>query len=190
MKEFDFYNVVVPVGSIVPFMGKIDMDNPEKSYLNVENMGWIVCDGRTVPVNDYQELYEILGNLYGGDKTSFKIPDLRGVFLRGVGTDPGSTEDRDADPNIKDKTGVGSKQDFALQQHVHIYNAPSPPATVAGAMAAPAVSVVKPDATEGPVQSLAQQPGNVRISTIETRPINIFVNFIMKYSSKLVQTKL
>ncbi len=41
--------------------------------------GWQPCDGRLLPISDYQVLYTLLGTLYGGDGiVTFAVPDLRG----------------------------------------------------------------------------------------------------------------
>lgn len=41
--------------------------------------GWAMCDGQTLPINQNQALFALLGNRYGGDgTTNFKLPDLRG----------------------------------------------------------------------------------------------------------------
>lgn len=41
--------------------------------------GWLSCDGRILQITQYQALYSILSNNYGGDgKTTFALPDLRG----------------------------------------------------------------------------------------------------------------
>jgi len=40
---------------------------------------WIQCDGRVLNINDYQQLYSLIGITYGGNGTSnFAVPDLRG----------------------------------------------------------------------------------------------------------------
>ena len=51
-------------------------------------VGWLVCDGRSVTVIDYPELYANIGNTYGGDSVTFGLPDLVGRFILGAG-DPG-----------------------------------------------------------------------------------------------------
>ncbi len=49
--------------------------------------GWLECDGRELSVNDYQILYSILGNTYGGTPGStFKLPDYRSKKLMGTGS--------------------------------------------------------------------------------------------------------
>ncbi len=40
--------------------------------------GWVFCDGQELQVEEYQDLYEVIGVAYGGDGVStFKIPKLR-----------------------------------------------------------------------------------------------------------------
>ena len=42
-------------------------------------VGWEICDGRKLSINQYQALYSLLGMKFGGDGTSnFALPDLRG----------------------------------------------------------------------------------------------------------------
>lgn len=40
---------------------------------------WAQCDGRLLPINQFQSLYSVLGTTYGGDGVNnFALPDLRG----------------------------------------------------------------------------------------------------------------
>jgi microcystin-dependent protein len=40
--------------------------------------GWALCQGQTMPINQYQALFALLGTTYGGDGViTFKLPDLR-----------------------------------------------------------------------------------------------------------------
>lgn len=48
--------------------------------------GWLACDGRTLNVVEYLPLYTVLGNLYGGNSTTFVLPDLRDRTVRGLNT--------------------------------------------------------------------------------------------------------
>jgi len=51
--------------------------------------GWALCDGRMLNVSQYQALFSLIGNQYGGDgRTTFALPDLRGRVIVGVGTPP------------------------------------------------------------------------------------------------------
>ena len=46
---------------------------------NFAPVGWLFCNGATLPINQYQALFSLLGTTYGGDgRTTFHLPDLRG----------------------------------------------------------------------------------------------------------------
>src|SRR6185312_12190007 len=96
------------------------------------DFGWMECDGRTLNASDYPELFKALGNSFGTTNigATFKIPDLRGVFVRGwnhgSGADPEASSRGPADPSNPHPgwTGaqgdaVGSRQGDALLNHVH-----------------------------------------------------------------------
>ena len=39
---------------------------------------WALCDGRLLPISQYQALFAVLGSVWGGDgRTTFALPDLR-----------------------------------------------------------------------------------------------------------------
>jgi microcystin-dependent protein len=43
-----------------------------------EPQDWIFCDGRVLPIAEYDALFKRLGNSFGGDgKSTFGVPDLR-----------------------------------------------------------------------------------------------------------------
>jgi microcystin-dependent protein len=40
--------------------------------------GWATCDGQSMPINQNQALFSLLGTTFGGDgRTTFALPDLR-----------------------------------------------------------------------------------------------------------------
>jgi microcystin-dependent protein len=54
--------------------------------------GWAFCHGQLMPIAQNQELFEIIGNTYGGDgRNTFGLPDLRGRIPMGTGAGPGLT---------------------------------------------------------------------------------------------------
>jgi microcystin-dependent protein len=56
-----------------PYIGQIQL-----FPYNFEPRGWVLCDGRTMQIMQYQALYSLLGITFGGNATTdFKIPDLR-----------------------------------------------------------------------------------------------------------------
>ena len=52
--------------------------------------GTMQAAGQLLPIAQYQALFSLLGNQYGGDaRTNFGLPDLRGRSMVGYGTQPG-----------------------------------------------------------------------------------------------------
>ncbi len=57
-----------------PFLGEIRL----MSFAFAPK-GWALCDGQTLPVNQNQALFSLLGTTFGGDgQTTFALPDFRG----------------------------------------------------------------------------------------------------------------
>lgn len=68
-----------------PFVGQII-----PVAFNFAPIGWVLCDGRTLPINEYSALYQLIGTTYGGDgQTSFAVPDLRSRCAIGMGQGAG-----------------------------------------------------------------------------------------------------
>ena len=70
-----------PTGTIINFMG------------TTAPQGYLACDGSLYNIDDFQDLSNFINtqfgskNYFGGDGTlTFAVPDLRGEFLRGAGT--------------------------------------------------------------------------------------------------------
>lgn len=173
--------VALPVGTVVAFAGKISScssDPPLDYTTNIEELGWMLCDGKSLEVSQYFDLFAVLGYLYGGNNDKFNIPDYRGIFLRGVdrgaNNDPGILDRTDpADPQKKEKNqGVGSRQEDALQTHQHEYPDLSQTTGGTGNKAAMLVDGV-PTLTSYP----KEPPG----TSDETRPKNVYVDYIIKY---------
>ncbi len=50
---------------------------------NFAPMGWAICNGQTLPINQNQALFALLGTTYGGDGvTNFKLPNLNAGALQ------------------------------------------------------------------------------------------------------------
>lgn len=39
--------------------------------------GWMLCDGRRLPIASFQALFSLIGPIYGEDGTSFSLPDYK-----------------------------------------------------------------------------------------------------------------
>lgn len=189
----------LPVGSVTAFAGTLGAPDSAGAATTVtpqayvtdplEAWGWMFCDGRLLRTYDYPELFAVLGYVYGGSGNEFRIPDYRGFFLRGNGT---GTKN---DPDIADRkvprdgqgqsSGVGSTQPFAVETHEHSYNSAPAPATASpSGTAAGAPSATPTLTTGGPVAGQGQKTP-VLVSQYETRPINVYVNHIIKFTCGL-----
>jgi len=88
----------VPIGAVVPFAG------PAAKI----PAGWLLCDGASYPrAGVYAKLFAAIGNTYGaGDGSdTFRVPDYRGLFLRGVDDPdgPGGNEPAGRDPQAAER---------------------------------------------------------------------------------------
>jgi len=54
---------------------------------NATPPGWLLCDGTSYSTTGiYANLYNTIGYVWGGSGANFNVPDLRGMFVRGTGT--------------------------------------------------------------------------------------------------------
>ena len=172
---------IVPPGTVVVYMGDVA---PE---------GWELCHGQAVSRTDpkYVALEAVIGDDRFGissiPQTHFRLPDLRGFFLRGVDGPDGTSADRDPDSEASSNNGadgkrfaigpggatgkaVGSVQIDAFKRHDH------------------ETTVMVADNNIDGVDSTTTHSGehhNESASTTltgadENRPINIYVNYIIK----------
>ena len=65
---------LVPTGAIMPFA------------MNSAPSGWLAADGTAVSRTTYAALFAAIGTTYGAGTggTTFNLPDLRGIFVRGI----------------------------------------------------------------------------------------------------------
>jgi microcystin-dependent protein len=110
----------VPVGTIISYAG-----STLQGYAGVN---WDFCDGGTLSRTAYPELFNAIGTMWGsGDgSTTFNVPDLRGMFMRGwsagMGTDPDRTSRTALYKGGNTGDAVGSYESDDLKSHSHNYN--------------------------------------------------------------------
>ena len=94
----------IPKGMIAPF----GTTSPPE--------GWLACDGSTLnALQDvaFRDLFNAIGTTWGGTgEGDFKIPDLRGTFLRGSGSQTYNSKVFDGG-NVSQK----SKDEFEMHRH-------------------------------------------------------------------------
>lgn len=161
-----------PVGTITAYGGPLS-DKDRKKEL--AKKGWLFCNGDSYSRETWKQLFQVIGTAYGAkDKFTFRTPDLRGRFARGVdygeGRDP-LANDRDIpDGSLNKSDEVGSTQQDAFKNHSH---------EVYGFIARGGNVHIYGSGKYGQVSTVvtSEQGGQ------ETRPKNIYVNWIIKASS-------
>lgn len=169
------------VGMIAPFAGPADKIPA----------GWLLCDGRAVSRTQYQSLFDAIGVSWGkgNGSSTFNVPDLRGMFLRGVSGD--SSRDEDAESRMAVSEGgntgnkVGSYQEDAIRNITGVQtNSPSRSA-MTGAFYQTETKVrnfSQADTKYNTPQigfDASRAPGVTTGS--DNRPKNVYVTYIIKY---------
>lgn len=90
---------LVPTGAVMPFA------------MNSAPSGWLAANGTAISRTTYAALFAAIGTTYGtGDGSStFNLPDLRGYFVRGAGTNSDGTA----------SGTFGAKQADSIIAHTH-----------------------------------------------------------------------
>ncbi len=158
----------VPVGAIITW--------PTDTIPN--GSPYIECDGKAYDPAVYPELYAVLGHRYGSDGTKFRVPDYRGMFLRGwdhyAGNDPDSTNRTVSATNLTKTDGVGSYQGDQHKEHNHGYTGVEGTGHPDGSGDNTSIGYVNSYPTK---TQLKDEGGS------ETRPKNLSVMYIIKASS-------
>jgi microcystin-dependent protein len=103
----EIVNNLVPSGAVMVFA------------MNSAPSGWLAANGDTIPngsgtvqgkTENFAVLYSLIGTTYG---SAGKLPDLRGYFVRGSGTNGDGTA----------SGGFGGKQADSFANHNHTINA-------------------------------------------------------------------
>jgi microcystin-dependent protein len=145
-------NRMVPAGAVMSFA------------MTAAPTGWLECDGSTVSRTTYATLFAAIGTTFGaGDgSTTFKLPDLRGEFIRGYDDGRGVDSGR----------VFGSSQADDLEAHSHTSTG-----LVVFSTNAPAIGAANPTydtvATDG-----AGTTGTT--GGTETRPRNVALMYCIK----------
>lgn len=101
VQPFDMFTRSLPPGSLLAFAAP------------TPPQGFLVCNGDAVSREQYAQLFATIGTIYGiGDgRTTFNLPDCRGLFLRGLDLNRGY--------DMNKQRLIGSFQDDSLRAHNH-----------------------------------------------------------------------
>jgi microcystin-dependent protein len=159
--------VTFPVGAVIPFAGGFDKI-PD---------GWLLCNGTIYEITAYPELFATIGYNWGSpDADHFRVPDLRGVFLRGVNW---SIDDEFSDPDRASRvsrhpggnigSSVGSYQGDQFKSHTHTSKESIMITGECGLFSG------------GGHGCAASNPAVNNSGGSETRPSNAYVHYIIRY---------
>jgi microcystin-dependent protein len=139
----------VPAGTVNAYAGNTIPD------------GWLSCNGFVVSRSQFPELFRAIGTTYntGGESGSeFRLPDLRGEFIRGL----------DGGRGVDTGRALGSAQSDLLKAHTHGLTQ---------------VGISTSSGANSFTQQTTGVPNGATASTggAETRPRNVAMNFIIKF---------
>jgi microcystin-dependent protein len=148
----------IPAGAVMSFA------------MNSAPTGWLAADGSAVSRTTYATLFAAIGTTYGsGDGTTFNLPDMRGYFVRGSGTNGDGTV----------AGSFGAKQDDAFKSHSHIYRDPVEPAQPATR----GIGGGTPVGFSATTVYVSDTPSDTTsaVGGVETRPKNIAMLYCIKF---------
>lgn len=164
-----YVDTVMPAGMIMTFAG------------TSAPTGWLACQGQAVSRTTYATLFTNIGTTWGsGDgSTTFNLPDLRGMFLRGTGTNATGSSSGAVGPS------VGAYAADTYLNHSHAITDPGHVHTVGLASASniSAASGQVNNKVDNGSSSSATTGITVNTSTTggtETKPKNYGVLYIIK----------
>jgi microcystin-dependent protein len=159
--------IFVPSGMIMPFGGS---SSPT---------GFLACDGSAISRTTYSTLFTAIATTWGvGDGSStFNVPDLRAMFLRGTGSHGTANMAKGTDFSAP---AVGTIEDDQMQDHRH--NTPMSPGTALQGYSSyqignHAYSTTYDFVSTSPIEANSQ--GTPRTGD-ETRPVNASVLYVIK----------
>jgi len=158
----------LPVGSIMPYGGDA------ASLAGLAARGWFPCDGRSISKSQFDALFAVIGDSCGPVTDVFRLPDMRGMFLRGVDGEANVDPDRNdrtyqADQSMKRANMVLSRQADTFSKHKHNYTT----LFTLGHIHFANVNEYWQPAVQPTNVETAETGGN------ETRPKNVYVYYII-----------
>jgi len=164
-----FFDILTPSGSVIMHGG------------SSAPSGYLLCNGAAVSRTIYANLFAVIGTTFGpgNGSTTFNLPDFRGIFPRGSGTN-----------EILGSVGgsVGDYKDFAIENITGIFKMRaqtnrSSLGAVSGVFSKTIgtdVGAAEQSATSYPVDEINFDASTVVNTDSETRPANLSINFIIK----------
>lgn len=171
----------IPVGTIFPYGGTMyagTLDNNSNAPT-----GYLFCSGAAALITSYPALYNVIGGIYNNGQQPptgyFYLPNLKGAFLKGIGTNNTWT---DTDPVAN--TGIYQQQ--VVGKHYHRYVDRGDGVKQAAASAGTGGTNVATTGsgnytTSDGILATGGNTGYTTFTTTENRPNCVCVSYIIKY---------
>lgn len=173
----------IPIGSIIAL---VSLSSPSN---------FLLCDGSSISRTTYSDLFTSLTNgtntspCYGYEtSTHFNLPDLRGKFIRGVdsgaGVDISATSRAAQGTNGNTGDTIGSVQGYSTENNfntsstitvTHYHGVYTPGSVLNDVLLTQSLTSIDQTTTSGGDHTHTISYDN------ETRPINLFINYFIRY---------
>jgi microcystin-dependent protein len=161
-----------PIGTVIAYMGTRAPSD------------FLICDGTVYNIADYTELADFFeaqfgsANFFGGDgAATFAVPDLRGEFLRGTGTNSHANQGSGANVGVHQD---GTETPWLLSR--------AGTRAIYTSLVASGESTKNQDAEIGSSKAVGagvnEEPWDALASTITSRPTNTSVLYCIKAKSQ------
>ena len=141
------------------------------------SVGYLYCDGASVSISTYGNLYAILGNTYKYNKQEysgyFYLPDMRQLFVRG-------SQQNETYPVNAQSVPMGTYQGQSIQTHSHNFEKSGNESAGSGGLGS--ITVGSNSYTATKTSDMFDHVNNqIYPSAAETRPESISMNYMIKY---------
>jgi hypothetical protein len=153
-------------------------------------IGTVKADGTSYPTTNYATLFNSIGYTYGGSGGSFNVPDYRGLFLRGVGTNATALQ---SNGGAVAGAALGTLQNDMMQGHYHSLTDPGHSHSTNAQLLVPGTGgvngsgFVTSDATINPSTTgitingpSSDGPNGTPRTGAETRPANLSATYCIR----------
>lgn len=156
---------LIPAGAIMPFA------------MNSAPSGWLAANGDAVSRSTYAALFSAIGTVHGsGDgSTTFNLPNLQGIFVRGSGGPHSIGSGGEAY-----SATFAAKQTDAMQGHQHAITSNAQTAVV-GSVYAGGSGATLVSATISVGNPTTDGANGTPRTAVETRPANIALLYCIKF---------
>ena len=169
-------NTGVPAGCIMPYVG------------TTAPTDYLICDGSAVSRTTYANLFAVIGTSFGaGDgTTTFNLPDFRGRFMRGIDGSAGNDPDNatrvasNAGGNTGNNIGSLQSDNYLSHSHGFLVNGSNTGSNYALSYNYLASAANGAQMWTSP-SSITNTVSIQAAGGTETRPKNVYVNYIIKY---------